>query len=85
MEQPGTVTCDTAQGGKRSACRVARLVFIAALTSPEVVMMEGPMPIRIRHRHKKSVTPQQSDISLVISQGSYTALVAKSRMICGSV
>jgi hypothetical protein len=77
--------------GESGLTAVARLVLVTPLTGPEVVMMEDPMPIRIRHRHKNSVPPQQSDVSLFITdpipvlQASYTALVAKSVMICGSV
>jgi hypothetical protein len=63
----------------------ARLMFVTALTRSDVVMIESLMPIRIRHRYKNNPSPQQSDISLVISQASYTALVAKSGMIYGSI
>jgi hypothetical protein len=77
--------------GESGLTAVARLVLVTPLTGPEVVMMKCTMPIRIRHRDKNSVSPQQFDISFVIatptpvSQASYTVLVAKSGMICGSV
>jgi hypothetical protein len=48
--------------GESGLTAVARLVFVTALTRSVVVMMEGTMPTRIRHRHQNSVSPQQSDI-----------------------
>jgi hypothetical protein len=66
MKEPGTMICDPAQGRTRGLPAVAPLMFVPPLTRPEVVMMEGPMPIRIRHRYKNCFSPQQSDISLLL-------------------
>ncbi|MBT9159893.1 MAG: tyrosine-type recombinase/integrase [Dehalococcoidia bacterium] len=78
------------QGFTPTSSTVDRPGF-AALSMRSEVVMEGFMPIRIRHRDKNIAWPQLPDISpirpkaMLYSQASYTAIATLFGVLCGSI